>query len=229
MTRFLSKYLFFLLPFYLFAASQDRDVSNFTSISVESNVVLWIEEASQESLKLEGTDNALANIETTVDNKVLTIRPKSNTQSAEKVQAYVTVKDLENLNISGNVTTTTQNQIKSSTFNFHASGNSVTNLDLDVTTLNISLAGQSKLKLTGRAKTQTINAAGSSDIDAQTFQTDNTTLNASGSAQIDVNATKTLDVTASGNAVIGYTGNPQVKKHLSGNAKVAPLKTTGKS
>ena len=228
MLRFFSKYFFFLLPFCVFAASQNRDVSNFTSISVESNLVLWIEEATQESLKLEGTDNALANIETTVDNKVLTIRPKANTQSAEKVQAYVTVKDLENLNISGNVTTATQNQLKSSTFNFHASGNSVTNLDLAVTTLNISLSGQSKLKLTGSAKTQTINAAGSSDIDAETFKTDSTTLNASGSSQINVNATKTFDVTASGNAVIGYTGDPKLKTHLSGSAKVAPLKT-GKS
>ncbi len=90
------------------AASQSRDVSGFSGITLSAPIRVDLVLGDRESVVLEGDDKAIAAIETSVENGALHIRMKRdskvfswNVNGAEKVRVKITAKTVSALNIKG--------------------------------------------------------------------------------------------------------------------------------
>lgn len=85
------------------AERQARPVSGFNGVSLAAPMKMELVQGDTESLVLEGDTEALASIETVVENGTLMIRSRSRWSFGKtpKIRAFVTAKNIESLRISG--------------------------------------------------------------------------------------------------------------------------------
>jgi hypothetical protein len=89
-----------------------RSTATFNQIDLKDNINLILTQDTAEAITIEAGTYLIPNIATTVENNILTIENKTTCnwlrQPGEKIDVYVSVKNLEKLsyNASGNVTTT---------------------------------------------------------------------------------------------------------------------------
>ena len=83
-------------------AEEERDVSDFTGITLATIGTLYIEVGSFESLRIEAEDNLLELFETSVRNDMLTIKIRDNVNSRTRkpVSYHLTVIELDTIRLS---------------------------------------------------------------------------------------------------------------------------------
>ncbi|HYJ45509.1 MAG TPA: DUF2807 domain-containing protein, partial [Pyrinomonadaceae bacterium] len=85
----------------------------------------------------------------------------------------------------------------------------------------IGSSGASELKLSGDAKTLSIDSSGAGDIDAKDLHAEKVTVTSSGAARSDVYASEELNANVSGAGNVNYYGNPKtVKEDKSGAGSI---------
>lgn len=88
--------------------------------------------------------------------------------------------------------------------------------DLTLTALQISISGTADIILSGRIENQSIVSSG--EVNAENFQllSTNTTIDVSGTADIELSCSTKLDIEVDGSAKISYKGNPSISQDVSG-------------
>jgi Putative auto-transporter adhesin, head GIN domain len=178
--------------------SESRDVSGFTGIALESTGDITITQGESESLSIETDDNLLPLLTSKVENGVLVLSTQDNTylEPSQGIRYTITVKSLENLEISG-------------------SGNiDANNLALD--SLSVEISGSGNIRLSGKVNSQSVDISGSGDYNGCDLQSSGSSVSISGSGDIRVAATDTLSIDISGAGDVTYLGNPEVSQDISG-------------
>ena len=192
-------------------------VNNFSGISISSGIDLYISQTGTESVKLVGDEDLIDNIAVEKDGSSIRIRYKegfrwTNLFSKKTVKAYVTLKELKELNASGGSDVYSQNTIKSTQMEIHASGGSDIKLSLVCNDIAIHSSGGSDISLTGSASNMTLSTSGGSDVNALNFPVDYAKVSASGGSDANVHVNKALEASASGGSDVHYKGNASYKK-----------------
>ena len=195
--------------------SEVRPVSGFTGINMAAFGKVIITQGDHESLTIKGSDNVVPLILTTVDNGVLVIRTENNINitgmNNENVLTFtITVKDLENLTVSG-AGEATMASLSTSDLNVTMSGAGQVSVDgLAAKSLNVTVSGVGGVDLSGEANTARIDISGAGNIKAPSLkiQTANITISGIGGAECWV--TGQLTGTISGGGNVSYYGNPQL-------------------
>lgn len=210
-----------------FASTSDRHLSNFRAISLSSSVDLFITQGSSESVKVEAPDEIQSRILTDVDNGTLNIHNKRENfnwdnwfGSHKKIAVYVTVKDINSINVSGSGDVFFKDGISTNSLKIKVSGSGDVTGKLEVKNLETSVSGSGDIKLSGHAETATVGMNGSGDFSARNLVTANTSIHISGSGDAEVNASNKLDASVSGSGDIKYTGSAQVSSHTSGSGEI---------
>ncbi|WP_207433548.1 head GIN domain-containing protein [Sabulibacter ruber] len=203
--------------------TENRNVSSFSSLQVGGGFEIVLTQGASESLKLEAEENVLPLIESSVQNGVLSIKTKSNLRNAKTLKAYVTVKDLKSLDLSGGIKLTSTNTINANALKFDFSGGINVKMDINVKQLTADVAGGTDITLSGQAETVKLDLAGAASLKAIELKTDYFTIDAAGASNAKVNVAKELNVEAAGIVSIDYKGSPKVKH--SGMGKVRPIKS----
>jgi hypothetical protein len=207
-----------------------RAISNVIAVQFHNAAgELIIEQGEQESLVLEMDENLMPYFQTTVKNGVLIIEMKIDfipVGSFSPVRIYLTVKDLDALEVTGlgSVTmkslTTPQLTITSKT----ADKILVDNLQVDQLFLDVN--GLGTVELSGNAASQDVNIKGSGIYQAEDLHSQNATISLDGLGKAVVWVDESLDVTLRCTAVLSYYGqNPQVNQQVSGIGSVEFLGT----
>ncbi|RNI23616.1 head GIN domain-containing protein [Rufibacter latericius] len=202
--------------------TETRQVSSFKALRVSGGFEVVLTQGATPSLKLEAEENILPFIESTVENGMLTIKTKDNTiRNAKRLKAYVTVRDLEALELAGGIKLTTTNTINGSTLKLDFAGGINVEMALQVKKLDADMAGGTKVSLSGRAETVQLDLAGASNLKALNLKTDYLTIDAAGASHAEVNVSKELNVEAAGIVSVDYKGSPKINH--SGMGKVRPI------
>jgi Putative auto-transporter adhesin, head GIN domain len=170
----------------------------FTGIALESTGDITITQGESESLSIETDDNLLPLLTSKVENGVLVLSTQDNTylEPSQGIRYTITVKSLENLEISG-------------------SGNiDANNLALD--SLSVEISGSGNIRLSGKVNSQSVDISGSGDYNGCDLQSSGSSVSISGSGDIRVAATDTLSIDISGAGDVTYLGNPEVSQDISG-------------
>ncbi|WP_205501473.1 head GIN domain-containing protein [Rufibacter psychrotolerans] len=203
--------------------TETRSVGAFTGLSVSGGFEVVLTQGATERLQLEAEENILPLIESTVQNGVLQIKTKSGIKNAKKLKAYVTVKDLKSLNLSGGIKLTSTNALNANAMKFKFSGGIDVKMALNVKELVADVAGGADITLSGRAETVNLDLAGAASLKAIDLKTDFFTIDAAGASSAQVNVARELNVDAAGIVSVDYKGSPKIKH--SGMGKVRPIKS----
>ncbi|MBN8826233.1 MULTISPECIES: head GIN domain-containing protein [unclassified Spirosoma] len=195
---------------------KDRSVSGFTGLSVSSGIDLYLTQGNSEKITLEGKGVDEDRVITEVKNGTLKLYIERkgfggwNFGRNNYVKAYVTFKQLSNLQASGGADVFGQGRLTFNDLNLEASGGSDVKLDLKADELNVSASGGADAILQGSARTLNAHGSGGADLDARKLTVDVCNASSSGGSDVYVHANQELTMKASGGADIYYSGSAKV-------------------
>jgi Putative auto-transporter adhesin, head GIN domain len=208
---------------------ETRQVSSFTALGSQGSMDVKISYGNSNTVELEGDENLLQYIETSVENGKLSIKTKRfvNLKSTSKMVVYVSMTKINSLQLSGS------GNIKGSgaftndgKTDIGVSGSGNLALDFDsFKDLDLSVSGSGNIDLKSSA-TNSINAkvSGSGNIDCSSISSQDVDAKLSGSGNIKVYANNSIDAMISGSGNVYYKGNAQnINSKVVGSGKVLKM------
>lgn len=180
--------------------TESRDLRDFSAVDVGG--VFRVEVTAQKdfSVQIEGDDNLLPFVETSVRNGKLVISSKKRIKPSQAIIIRVSAPNVEGVRASG--------------------ASKVTVADLKNSSFTVDTSGASKVELAGETSDLTVDVSGASKIDAEALNAVNAHVDASGASKVALAVSGDLKTDASGASKITYVGSPTVSKNTSGASKV---------
>ena len=208
------------------AFAQDRQkisVGSFNALSVSDAFAVEISVGSEESLEIEIESQFRDDLIVEVRGGILIIgleNGRKNRRMRESPKAYITVKTLDRIQVSGAVSLRTLDILKSKSMELNLSGASVVSLELETEDFSFEASGASVVNIEGSANTQKIRMSGSSIYRAYDFKTVDADVRIGGACSVNVYVTDKLDVRASGASSVRYKCGASVDSDTSGASSV---------
>ena len=211
------KYLLILLALFIFSCdcgniintikgsgdkkSESRDLPSFTTLQLDGSLDVIISSGERYNCIIEGDDNIVPLVITTVKNQRLHISVEKSYSTKHKLVIHLEVPEIKDiiLNGSGDI-----------------------NLK-DVTNENLSLviSGSGDITVTGKVKNLTGVIDGSGDLTLSNLEADFVIITIDGSGDAQVWANKSLKATINGSGDIIYSGNPpNVQSKVNGSGDI---------
>ncbi|MFD2246707.1 head GIN domain-containing protein [Pontibacter ruber] len=203
--------------------TQERQVSGFTGIEIGGGFQVEVSKGSKEGVRLEVEENLMDRVKTEVKDGVLHIYNDGGITTSKGMKAYITVKDLNKVGVSGGVKLTGKSTFKANTFELDLSGGSKIALAIDTKKLKADMSGASKVDLAGKADEVEMDMSGASSVDAEELETKRMKIGASGASKVKVYAKESLDISASGASSVQYKGSPNITSDVSAAARISKL------
>lgn len=195
--------------------AQERRVGDFTAIQVSGAMDVFVTQGKQTALAVSAsTDEARDAIVTEVRGNTLYIRFKyqiSNSWKNTQARAYVTVSNLEMLEVSGASDIKIAGVLRSNDLLLKLSGASSMKGELELNNCRIILNGASDCKLSGKAGSMKLQVSGASDFKGYDLRSEIAELSVSGASDVEVNVENEISVQVSGASSVHYKGTPQIR------------------
>lgn len=207
--------------------TENRDIAEFTSVSLKGVGNIIITQNEKNNLKIEGDDNILQILETKVEDDVLLIQTKNGECyiPSSNLNIYVDMNKINTISISGSGKIVSTNQLNSDDLKFEITGSGNIDANVNVTKLRIISSGSGEAKLKGITDDFENQISGSGKLDAFDLKTQKSKLIISGSGNAQISVEKELDVTISGSGNVEYKGNATiVNQFISGSGKINKIK-----
>jgi hypothetical protein len=199
---------------------------SFHGIRVSNAIDVVITQSNDEGVVVSAVDEKYRNrIKTEIQDGILRIwfdndGWKWNWNTGDKkLRAYISVRNLDQLDISGACDVKIDGTLKSNQLNVKMSGASSLKGEVIVSKMNFEQSGASSSNLTGRVNEIKINSSGASDFKGFDLTTEYCVAEASGASDIKITVNKDLKVEATGASDVDYRGT----------ATVSSLKSSGAS
>ncbi len=208
--------------------SEDRPVSGFTRIELNTFGKVIITQGEQESLTVKGSDNVVPLIITAVENGALVIRTEElvnvlRMNDENVLTLTVTVIDLNSITVSG-AGQVTMDSLDTNDLQIRMSGAGQIVLgDVTAQTVNIDVSGVGGVEISGEAVVGTVNISGAGDITAAGLKLERANVTISGIGGAELWVTDRLAGTISGVGDVSFYGQPVTDTNTSGIGKFKPL------
>lgn len=216
--------LFLLMAQMAFAQVREkREVSNFNELSISHAFVVELSVGDEESLEIEADDRYINDIITEVRGGKLIIKiaeSRSTRRMRESPRAYLTVKSLDKISLSGAVNLTTFDPIKSDELEVEISGASVLKMEVEVEDFRLQASGACVIKLEGKTSKQWVKTSGATSYSAYDLESEYADIRVSGAGSARVSVSEELDVRATGASDVKYKGSPSVNSNTSGASSI---------
>ncbi len=209
--------------------AQKRSVQGFHGIRVSHGIDLYLSQGNEETVAVSAAEESYRDkIKTVVENGVLKIYFDNKDESwkwnwgSRKLRAYVSFKNIDQLDASGGSDVMVDGTIKVSRLTLGISGGSDFKGKVDVQDLKIDQSGGSDISISGRAGKLDIDASGGSDFNGYDLAADVCVVDASGGSDVSITANREVSASASGGSDVHYRGAASLKqKNSSGGSSVS--------
>jgi hypothetical protein len=206
--------------------TETRTTSDYDAIKATGSYDIDLVAGKEGKITITGEQNILAAIIVEVQDNVLKIHNKKNTNISssmgKKVQITIPFEKISELSLSGSGDIKTKNPIKTETFTARLSGSGNIDLAVDSNTFEFNLSGSGDVKLKGSSDSLVIKLSGSGDIEAGGLKSKNANVSVSGSGDVSVNCNESLTARVSGSGDIKYTGNAEKRDvKVSGSGSIS--------
>ncbi len=198
-------------------------LEDFTGVDLGLAGDVYITKGSDFSIVVEAQQEVLNHLNHDIRSGIWEISLDKNLHRYEKVMVYITMPELDYLNLSGAGEIISTDNWTSDVFTVRIPGSGNIELDITANQLNCNISGAGDLQLSGEAKYHQIKVSGVSNIKAYELQSEQVNSNVTGSANEELSVSQKLEVSISGSANIYYKGSPSVKVTKSGSGKVVPV------
>lgn len=214
---------------------ESRSHSGFTGVKVGGAFDVVLTQGNSYRVIIESDDNVLPHIKTKVEDGVLKIYTKGNFRKVNTMNAYITLPELDRLDVSGAADVTSRSTFRTNKMDIGLSGASDVALNIEVRDLDCGISGSADLKLSGSADNIKMGVSGSGDLDGSELYGHRGTAGVSGSGSIKVHLSDALTASVSGAGDITCYGNPSSRQvqtsgsgevNFAGGGNVAPKKSS---
>lgn len=211
------------------AFQDERTIGNFKGVATGGPITIKITMGNKESVRLEGNQDAIADLITEVNDGILTIKPKtkwndwSRTYNRANVIVYITAKRLTSLTMSGSGNVEVTNKINGAELAITLSGSGTIKAAASVKSFAGMISGSGAVTLAGRSDDANLTLSGSGTFRGKTFFVDKASVQISGSANVYITVASKIEAVISGSGNIYYSGNATVKKTIIGSGNVTKM------
>jgi hypothetical protein len=210
---------------------ETRDVDTFTKISFRTTGKVYVRQGSPQKVELEGMPETLEKIETRVEAGKLIIRQRGDDRwfnwswsDREKINVFITVKDIEGLAVSGSGELICETKITTQNLNLDVSGSGDLKIDFNASKVDADVSGSGSMQIRGRCTDLTADISGSGDIALENLSVSgNVDVDMSGSGKIRASGSATdlyADITGSGRVMAADFQVKKCKLRISGSGDV---------
>ena len=201
------------------ANAEQRQVSGFHTISIANAFEVFITQGNEEAVAISASSSEIKErIKTTVENGVLIIRFDDDKKfwklfnsDKQKLKAYISVKRLDKLSVSGACNVYMEEGISSGDLIIRFSGASDLKGKVNAKNLSVDLSGASDITLSGNAANLKVEASGASDFKGYELITNYCEAKASGASSVFITVNKELNATASGASDVKFKGEGLIR------------------
>lgn len=198
--------------------TEQRSVSSFDKIEIGGVFKVFLMQSDTESAKVEIDDNLQQYVK--VYNKgntlVLDIEKGINFQKTTQNNVYITLKDINELDIAGVCTIETNTPLTCGDLKLDMNGVTNAKLELYCDKVSADLDGVGNIKLNGETAELVVEKDGVGSFDAENLKAAKVSIRNSGVGSSNVYATKELSMRNSGVGSITYSGDAVIKSIESG-------------
>jgi len=207
--------------------SDSREVSGFSSVSINGAGDAVITLGDTESLVIEADDNIAPLIEANVVGGKLVIGLKNgySYSTSRSIRYTITAKSLSGLETSGSGNASVTNKAAADSFSARTSGSGNIKLaELQAGTFEAHTSGSGNIDIAGgKADNLTVTTSGSGNLSAANLQCGKANATTSGSGNVTLWVKDNLSARTSGSGDVKYYGQPAVNKSESGSGHVSGL------
>jgi hypothetical protein len=190
---------------------EERNLTGFRAIAVQNAINLTISQGSAEKVTVETDENLLPYLNTVVSGGELRISVKGNVNDAKVMNVYVTVKQLNELEVSSAAKVKSSGKIETGEMKIASSSGSAVTIELACSNLKINMSSGSAVVVSGSAQFISANGSSGSALVTSDMNAEKGELDASSGAAMVVKLTKEVKARASSGAGISVTGNPAIR------------------
>ncbi len=205
---------------------ETRNASSFSSLDLAISANVFLRQGSPQSVVLEGDADDIDKVVTEVSGSELKIKTRPGTWNIGRINVYITVENIKELNISGSGSIKAETAIKSENLSLVISGSGNINIpQLSVQSVSSVISGSGNISYsgsTGAGKSKLV-VTGSGNINAEGLTTNDVTVNITGSGDCKVNANENLEVQITGSGSVFYKGKAMINANVTGSGKVRQI------
>jgi hypothetical protein len=193
----------------------------FSEVECNGDFDFYILQDTLCSVSVEGDDNIVPYVHTSITNNRLKITQSLNCISSSHVSVYIHLQFFDSLDFNGSGYVECDN-ISNETINAQLSGSGAIDFrNLNVYTASMDISGSGEISVEGEAHNGYLGISGSGMIKAFKFYVDYSTASISGSGDIYTFFYKSLSAEISGSGSVFYKGDPNnVSASVTGSGRV---------
>lgn len=198
-------------------------VDNFHGLKIGGAFDVYLRQGDKQDVTLVADDDIMENLKATVSGGILKIKSDYDMKNPTELKAFITVKDLNSIELSGACELEGKNTIITKDLLMKVSGASDAELTVRCSDLRITASGASDLKLSGDAAALEIDASGASTIKAEKLLAAQADIESSGASTVKIDVAESLIAKASGASTILYRGSANVTADESGASDIKKM------
>jgi hypothetical protein len=209
--------------------TETREIGAFEAVSIEyPGAEITVQQGNKETIEIEADDNLLPQLSTEVVSGRLTVKNmetdwKSIVNPSQPVKIDVTVKDLNEIELSAPVGNLELNGLQADTLKLVLSGGAQIKINgIQVNLLDTDLSGAGDIQASGAANEINLVLSGLGNFDATDLNTNKATIELSGMGSATVRVEEDLTATLTGAGSIQYYGHPHVEQNVTGAGSIKP-------
>ena len=188
--------------------TQDREIGSFTVISASSGLNVYVLQGDKESLRVEADENLMQYIITRVEGNALILKVKGAIRRATKMDIYLTLVNVNEINVSSGADFESRNMIKAKKLDISISSGANVKMELNTKDLSCSVSSGADATLRGKTVFFYGKASSGSHLKAKQLISKSCKAKASSGGDVTVYAEEEIEARASSGGDVSYYGNP---------------------
>lgn len=181
----------------------------FDKIDASTGINVIVTQGNLQEIVVETDDNVMKYVVTKVENGVLIIKLKQNTNTMSSIDVKVQMPKIAGLEASSGATIDTRNTLRGTSISLKSTSGSDINAMLEYENVSCETSSGSTVTISGKALQLQTNSSSGSDIDANELVTNEAFSKASSGSGTRVNPIVKLDAQASSGSTIEYVKTPK--------------------
>ncbi|RLD64287.1 MAG: hypothetical protein DRJ01_01325 [Bacteroidetes bacterium] len=194
--------------------TKERDVSDFSGVSISGIFDVFISQGDKEELKIETDDNIQQYIITEVRKGILNIQLTGNVKRLKTLNVYVTVKKLNSLIILGGNHVTISSVITTDNIEVYLGGESTLTFNVLAKEMECDITDAGIANFNGKVDVLNIRISDDAELNAFDMNALTCKLKASGFSQAKINVIDKLDMIVTGDCNVYYKGSPEINNRV---------------
>jgi Putative auto-transporter adhesin, head GIN domain len=199
--------------------AEPRNLSGFHAIKISNAFTVYISQGNEDAVAISASKAEYkAKIITKVENGVLIIRFDEDKNfwkgwngDKQKLTAYISIKKIDRLDVSGACDVFFEDGISSEDLNVKLSGASDLKGKIDAKKLSFNISGASDATISGNAAELSVDASGASDFKGYELVANYCDAKASGASSVNITVNKELNANASGASNVRFKGEGLIR------------------